>query len=140
MCFCFPGNGFAQDYAISRFTVSGGSGASTNGIFALTGIAGQIGVAKSAGGDYSVDAGFWPLALAVQTPDAPLLRIGMTKAGIEISWSAPRTAGLTLEEAPSLGGVVKWATVTAAIGGTKDDSIVILPTTPGTRFFRLRRL
>src|SRR5262249_49561063 len=69
----------AQSFSIDWFTIDGGGGTSTGGVFAVSGTVGQpdAGVAMS-GGNFSVTGGFWSLFSTVQTPGAPTLSIFLT--------------------------------------------------------------
>src|ERR1035438_20504 len=65
----------AQEYSIDWYKVSGGGGASTGGVYSVSGTIGQHDAGgPMTGGNYSLTGGFWAL-YAVQTPGAPLLAI-----------------------------------------------------------------
>ena len=49
----------AQQFAIDWFTVDGGGGTSTGGVFSVSGTIGQPDAGKMSGGNFSVDGGFW---------------------------------------------------------------------------------
>src|SRR2546430_2683560 len=59
---------FAQNYSIDWFTIDGGGGTSTGGVFSLTGTIGQPDAGHMSGGTYTVDGGFWGIIGAVQIP------------------------------------------------------------------------
>jgi hypothetical protein len=48
------------DYNINWYTVDGGGGQSSGGVFTLTGTIGQPDAAYSRGGNYELLGGFWP--------------------------------------------------------------------------------
>ena len=53
----------AQNFRLDAFTIAGGGGTSTGGVFAVSGTIGQPDAgAKMIGGNYSVDGGFWGVA------------------------------------------------------------------------------
>ena len=47
-------------YEISWYTIDGGGGTSSGGVYTLTGTIGQPDAAYSAGGNYEMLGGFWP--------------------------------------------------------------------------------
>jgi len=47
-------------YELSWYTIDGGGGRSTGGLYTLTGTIGQPDAAYSAGGNYELLGGFWP--------------------------------------------------------------------------------
>jgi hypothetical protein len=61
-------------FTIDWWTVGGGGGTSTSGVYAVSGTAGQYDAGGlMAGGNYSVTGGFWSVLGAVQSPGAPAL-------------------------------------------------------------------
>ncbi len=68
----------AQNYSIDWFTIDGGGGTSTGGVFSVSGTIGQPDAGHMSGGNYTLDGGFWGIIAAVQTPGAPTLRIFRT--------------------------------------------------------------
>jgi hypothetical protein len=68
----------AQNYSIDWYTMDGGGGISTGGVYSVTGTIGQPDAgALMSGGNYTLQGGFWAIK-AVQTPGAPLLSIART--------------------------------------------------------------
>ena len=69
-------------YAIQGHTLDGGGGASTGGVYEVSGTIGQpaAGTADMAGGPYAVRGGFWA-AVAVQFPGAPPAAPGTVREG-----------------------------------------------------------
>ena len=131
-------NAHAQSYSIDWFTIDGGGGTSTGGVYSVSGTIGQpdAGVVMT-GGNYSLTGGFWSL-YAVQTPGAPLLTITLNPqlSTINVSWPSPSTGWLLQQNTNSVSSV-NWSNVTATI---QDDSamktVVVNPPT-GNRFYRL---
>src|SRR6059036_1881225 len=83
----------AQSYTIDWFTIDGGGGTSTGGVYSVSGTIGQpdAGPAMS-GGNYSLTGGFWSLLSVAQTPGAPLLNIFRTSTNTAVvSWPWPST-------------------------------------------------
>src|SRR3989442_1215290 len=57
----------AQNFAIDWFTIDGGGGVSTGGVYSVSGTIGQPDAGVLSGGAYTVVGGFWGL-FAIQTP------------------------------------------------------------------------
>jgi len=58
----------AQTYSIDWYTIDGGGGTSTGGVYAVSGTIGQPDAGgPMTGGNYSLTGGFWSLIAAVQT-------------------------------------------------------------------------
>src|SRR5450759_4556388 len=77
----------AQSYSIDWFTIDGGGGTSTGGVYSVSGTIGQHDASEAmTGGNYSLTGGFWAL-YAVQTPGAPVLSIQLTTTNtVVVSW------------------------------------------------------
>ena len=59
----------AQTFTIDWFTIDGGGGTSTGGVYSVSGTIGQPDAGgPMSGGQYSVTGGFWSLLSVVQTP------------------------------------------------------------------------
>ncbi len=128
----------AQSYSIDWFTIDGGGGTSTGGVYSVSGTIGQPDAGPTmTGGNYSVDGGFWGLIAAVQTPGAPLLSIARTTTNtVAVFWPSPST-GFTLQQNTNSVSSVNWSNVvtTPSDDGTTRTVIVNPPT--GSRFYRL---
>ena len=55
----------AQSYSIDWFTIDGGGGTSTGGVYSVSGTIGQPDAGAMSGGSYALTGGFWG---AIQTP------------------------------------------------------------------------
>jgi hypothetical protein len=122
---------FAQ-FSIDWFTIDGGGGSSSGGVYSVSGTIGQpdAGVPMT-NGQYSVTGGFWALPTAIQVSGAPTLTIVPAGAGLAaISWT-PNTPGFVLQETLSL-SPTNW--VNSASGATNP---IIVPATLPTKFFRV---
>jgi hypothetical protein len=129
---------FAQSYSIDWYTVDGGGGTSTGGVYSVTGTIGQsdAGVQMN-GGPYSVTGGFWSL-IAVQVPGAPLLSIRLTSTNTAIlSWLASAT-GYNLQQTAPLGST-NWLGVTNPVNLVNGEKEVTVTPRPGNKFFRLSK-
>src|SRR5881394_954861 len=126
----------AQPYSIDWFTVDGGGGTSTGGVYSVSGTIGQ----PDAGGpltnsQYSVTGGFWGAVLPVQQAGAPTLFIAnLQNGGVKVTW-LPNTPGFVLQEAGPLNPTpIAWTNALAAYtnGAT-------IPAAAQARYFRLSK-
>src|SRR5437764_10911152 len=93
----------AQSFSIDWFTIDGGGGTSTGGVYSVSGTIGQPDAGHMSGGNFTIDGGFWGIIAAVQTPGAPLLRIFLTSSNtVVVAWPAPST-GFSLQQNGVLG-------------------------------------
>src|SRR3981189_329153 len=78
-----------QTYSSDWFTIDGGGGMSTGGVYSISATIGQPDAGgPMTGGQYSVTGGFWTLPLVAQVPGAPTLMIVPAGAGlVTISWT-----------------------------------------------------
>jgi hypothetical protein len=121
----------AQSYSINWYTIDGGGGTSTGGVYSVSGTIGQPDAGNLSGGEYKVVGGFWSFAIAVQQPDAPVLSIESTAPGsITVSWE-PDTPGFVLQSA-SNPSAEQWADA-----GVDSTNPVVINTAPGFQFYRL---
>jgi len=127
-----------QDYSVDWFTVDGGGGTSTGGVYSVTGTIGQPDAGHLSGGDYSLDGGFWGLIAAVQTPGAPYLSVAVTPTNtVLISWSYP-SIGFSLQQNGVL-NTTNWVSVTNVPVQAGDQWQLIVQPSPGNRFYRLMK-
>jgi len=127
----------AQSYSIDWYSMDGGSGTSTGGVFSVTGTIGQPDAGHMAGGNFSIDGGFWAIIGAVQVPGAPLLRVVLSRTNtVVVAWQNPST-GFSLQQNNVLGST-NWVGVTnvPSVVGTEKQVIISPPT--GNRFYRLQ--
>src|ERR1035438_10279088 len=68
----------AQNYTVDWFSLDGGGGTSTGGVYTVSGTIGQPDAGHLSGGSYTLDGGFWGIIGAVQMPGAPRLFISLT--------------------------------------------------------------
>ena len=61
----------AQSYSLDWFTVDGGGGTSTGGVYSVSGTIGQPDAGVMSGGNFSLTGGFWGAFVPVQTPARP---------------------------------------------------------------------
>ncbi|HMP83296.1 MAG TPA: hypothetical protein PKA41_11400 [Verrucomicrobiota bacterium] len=124
-------NASAQ-YSIDWYTIDGGGGTSTGGVYSVSGTIGQPDATQQpmTGGNYSLEGGFWAL-YAVQTPGAPTLTIAPAgSAQATISWS-PTTTGWVLQENLNI-ATTNW--VNSPSGATNP---IVVPAALPAKYYRL---
>jgi len=132
----------AQDFGLDWSGIAAGGGASSGGEFALNATVGEPDPGALAGGDFSLQGGFWS---AIEPPSPPTLSMRLLGDGLVLSW--PVTAGTTVTEfdlqaAPELGDPSNdalWSTLT--VRPELNDGVVTvhLPLPPANQFYRLRQ-
>ncbi len=124
----------AQQYSIDWFTIDGGGGTSTGGVYSVSGTIGQPDAGgPMAGGNYSLTGGFWALPIGVPTAGSPTLLILRAAPGFAtISWS-PTTPGFVLQMSDNL-TAPSWSD---APSGAANPTTV--PATLPSKFYRLRK-
>ena len=75
----------AQIYAIGWWTIAGGGGTSTGGVYQVRGTLGQPDAGVMTNSVFTLRGGFWGGAVAVQTPDAPYLSVTSSNAVVVVS-------------------------------------------------------
>ena len=131
--FCFIGHLRAADpvYKIDWYTVDGGGGTSTGGVYSLSGTIGQPDAGTLTGGNFVLDGGFWGGVFAVQQVGAPALQIVRSGANsVTISWDT-NIPGFALQEIGALSST-NW---NFSASGTTNP--VTVPASFSTRFYRL---
>ncbi len=132
-------HGAAQNYAIDWYTIDGGGGASTGGVYSVTGTISQPDAGRMTGGGFDLQGGFWGIALAVQTPGAPLLSIERSGGNVRVFWPLPAT-GFLLDETSSLAGAPPpWIQVAFPYQTNATHISITVPAPPGNKFYRLRK-
>ncbi len=127
----------AQSYSIDWYTIDGGGGTSTGGVYSVSGTIGQPDASgPMTGGNYSVTGGFWSL-FAVQTAGAPTLRIFQTTTNTAVvAWPAPST-GWTLQQNTNLTFSAGWVNTTNAVNVAGTENQIIVNPPAGNRYYRL---
>lgn len=125
----------AQNYAIDWYTIDGGGGTSTGGVFSVSGTIGQPDAGVMSGGNFTVQGGFWGGIVAVQTEGGPKLFIeNLLNGTARITW-VPNTPGFVLQQVTALTPMpVSTGWSNAPAGFTNG---VIIPASPQMRYFRL---
>ena len=130
----------AQSYSIDWYTIDGGGGTSTGGVYTVSGTIGQPDAGHMSGGNYTIDGGFWGIIAAIQTPGAPTLRVVRTTTNtVVLAWPAPST-GFNLQQNAAVNNAATWGAVSSVtssnIVGSEIQVIVSPPV--GNRFYRLK--
>jgi hypothetical protein len=128
----------AQSYSIDWFTIDGGGGTSTGGVYSVSGTIGQPDAGHMSGGNYTLDGGFWGIIAAVQTQGAPTLRVVLTSTNtVVVAWPYPST-GFSLQQNPIVNVPASWTNVPNPITQVGGENQVIVAPPAGNRFFRLK--
>jgi len=132
----------AQPFAIDWFTIDGGGGMSTGGVYSVNGTIGQPDAGEMSGGQYSLVGGFWGV-VAIQTPGAPLLAISLNPqlSTIIVSWPLPAT-GFVLDQTLALSNAppqTVWSQVAMPYQTNATHISITVPMPAGNKFYRLRK-
>lgn len=126
-------------YAIDWFTIDGGGGTSTGGLYSVTGTIGQPDAGTMSGGQFTLEGGFWSILAAVQTPGAPWLRVMRTATNtVVISWPASAD-NWRLQTTTDLHPGNSWTEIPPPYQ-TVSTNLSFTETAPtGNRFYRLQK-
>jgi len=126
----------AQTYSIDWFKIAGGGGASTGSVYTVTGTIGQHDAGGPlTGGSYSLVGGFWSL-FAMQTTNAPSLKIFLTSTNTAVvSWPSPSPGWRLLQSPLASGGT--WATPPETVNDSGFTRFIIVNPPVGNRYYRL---
>ena len=128
----------AQNYAITWYTVDGGGGTSTNGVYTVSGTIGQPDAGTLTGGNFTLQGGFWGDVAAVPVPGAPLLTITRTATNsVIVSWPLPAD-GWVLEQVSAVTGA-SWSQISPPYTNDGTRAWLVVPTPTGNRYYRLRK-
>ena len=127
-------------FAIDWFTLDGGGGTSTGGVFSVSGTVGQpdANSPPMTGGAFSLTGGFWSLFSTVQTPGAPTLSILLTPTNTAmVYWPYPST-GFNLQQHTNL-ITTNWIAATGTVTNNGVINYLIVNPPAGNRFYRLSK-
>jgi hypothetical protein len=128
-----------QSYAIDWFTIDGGGGTSTGGVYSISGTIGQPDAGRMTGASYALDGGFWGFVGAIQTIGAPLLSVERLGASVRVFWPAS-TAGFVLDETTVLGGPPSsWNPVANSYETNATHVSITISAPMGAKYYRLRK-
>ena len=126
----------AQNFSIDWFTIDGGGGTSTGGVYSVSGTIGQPDAGAMSGGNYSLQGGFWGIISAVQTPGAPLLSIARQGSAVRVYWLTNAT-GFVLDQSLTVTGA--WSQVAFPYSTNATEISITVPSPTGNKFYRLRK-
>jgi hypothetical protein len=131
----------SAQFAIDWFTIDGGGGTSTGGVYTVSGTIGQPDAGTMSGGNYSLMGGFWGIVAVVQTEGAPLLTVTRSNNAVVVSWPLPAT-GWVLECTNSLPQVssASWLQIPPPYQTNGINLQFTEPAPAGNKFFRLQKL
>ena len=137
-CLLLPVFGQAQTYSIDWFTIDGGGGTGTGGVYSISGTVGQPDAGHLSGGNFTLDGGFWGIISTVQTIGAPNLNIQVTATNtIMVSWPSPST-GFNLQQNLDL-TAANWVTPSESVTDNGTLKFIIVNPPVGNRFYRLSK-
>ena len=130
-----------QSYSIDWFTLAGGGGTSTGGVYSVTGTIGQPDAGAMSGGNYTLEGGFWGVIAAVRTPGAPLLSLARTSTNtVVVWWPLPDTGWqlhATTTNLVASGGV--WTEIPPPYATNLTSLCFVEPVPVGNKFYRLHK-
>jgi hypothetical protein len=131
------GSAKGQNFAIDWFTVDGGGGSSTGGVYSVSGTIGQPDAGAMSGGVYSLVGGFWGVT-AIQAP-GPLLSIEFAAGSVRVFWPRPST-GFVLDYTTDLIDPANtvWSEVPFPYNTNATHISISVPMPSGKTFYRLR--
>ena len=125
----------SAQYQIDWFTIAGGGGTSTGGVYSVSGTIGHSDAGTMSGGAYTLQGGFWSVVGVVQTPNAPFLTLTRSGSNVILSWPVSgNTFNLQSKAVVTTG---TWSAVTplpTVAGGT---NYVTNSIAAGKTFYRL---
>jgi hypothetical protein len=134
-----PHIGSGQNYSIDWYSIDGGGGTSTGGVYSMSGTIGQPDAGRLTGASYTLEGGFWGFVGALQTPGAPLLTVERTVNGVRVFWPAA-TSGFVLEESGAVAGPgVSWSNVVESYQTNATQISITIPDPMGMKVYRLRK-
>jgi hypothetical protein len=131
----------AQSFSIDWFTIDGGGGTSTGGVYSVSGTIGQPDAGRMTNGQYSLLGGFWGVVEVIQTPGAPLLSVEQLAGGsVRVYWPLPATS-FVLDQTSAITAPpasISWSQVPFPYQ-TNATHISVTVAPSGNKFYRLRR-
>ena len=127
---------FAQ-YSIDWFTVDGGGGTTSDGVYEISGTIGQPDAGSITTGDYVIEGGFWSDLEAVPEPVPPGLTIELVSpSSVLVGWPAP-SDGFVLQQNTDL-TTTNWVAVTIPPVVANGEMQVTVSPLVGNRYYRLK--
>jgi hypothetical protein len=130
----------AQVFSIDWFSLDGGGGVSTGGVYAVSGTIGQADAGRMSGRNFTLEGGFWGIITAVQTPGVPRLSVTLTNGVVTVFWPLPATDWVLDQTTNLTGSPIPWAQVPFPYATNATQIFITVPAPAGNRFYRLRKL
>lgn len=111
----------AQSFSIDSFTIAGGGGTSSGGVFSVSGTIGQPDAGAMSGGNYSLVGGFWG-ALPTLPPAPTVIEISVAPGLVYLRFNGIPGRTYDIERASSVTGpwppnIQPFATITMPLSG-----------------------
>ena len=133
-----PSLGFAQQYAIDWYKISGGGGTSTGATYQVAGTIGQPDASGAmTGANFSLSGGFWSLIAVLQTAGLPNLCIAHPGNSVIVSW--PNTGSGALQQNNNLAVPAGWTASGYSISTGNGTNSITIASPAGNLFFRLSK-
>jgi hypothetical protein len=128
------------DFSVDWFSLGGGGGTSTGGVYSVSGTIGQDDAGTMSGGNFTLVGGFWGVVAALQTPGAPWLTISRTETNsVVVSWPLPAQVWV-LEWTNRLASVsANWPQISPPYQTNATQAWIVVPAPPGNGFYRLHK-
>jgi hypothetical protein len=138
LSFLMPGSAPSQQFAIDWFTIDGGGGTSTGGVYSVSGTIGQPDAGHMGGGNFTLDGGFWGIIAAIQSVGAPQVSIRPTATNtVMVSWPSP-SSGFNLQQNTNLLAGT-WVAPSESVTDNGTLKFIIVNPPVGNRFYRLSK-
>jgi len=141
-CFLLSASSFwawGQSYSIDWATIDGGGGASTGGVYTVTGTIGQPDAGTMSGGTYTLSGGFWGMVASVQTEGAPYLSVVRSNNTVVVSWPLPATGWLLHATTNMVTGDSLWTEIPPSYQTNGPNLQFSEPLPAGNKFYRLHK-
>jgi hypothetical protein len=127
-------------YSIDWFTIDGGGGTSTGGVYSVSGTIGQPDAGGAmTGGSYSLTGGFWGIIAALQTENAPWLSVTRSNSTVVVSWPAPASGWLLHATTNLVTTGSMWTEIPPPYQTNGANLQFTEPSSTGNKFYRLHK-
>lgn len=129
-----------QNYSLDLWTVYSSFATSTGGVYSISGTVGQPNATPPLnGGQFTLTGGFWTIAVAVQTPGAPYLKVALSATNtVVLSWPIAEGAGWVLQKTNALPATpAAWPEIPPPYQTNGPNLQYVEPAAYGTMFYRL---
>jgi hypothetical protein len=124
-------------YSIDWFTVDGGGGTTSGGVYEITGTIGQPDAGSVTTGNYVIEGGFWSDLEVAPEPPTPGLTIELVSPSSALVWWPAPSTGFVLQQNTNL-TTTNWVAVTnPPVVANGEEQVTVSPLV-GTRYYRLK--